>query len=296
MAPTDPRIKRIAEKSAKEYDTIIAQRTVNPAPTEFWKSLRGADAFLVYETDDDLASIPPSNIAHRFFSQPLIRHNYLHNLSIANRVTVSTEPLARALREIHPDVRVCPNAVPDWLLDHERPRRDRFTVGWGGSKTHDMDFAMCRHSLAKFLGHNPDVQFHCIGVDYADWMKLPEKQCRFTKWTPTVPDFFRTIDYDVGIAPLAPHAFNESKSYIKALECAALGIPVIASNVYPYKNFIKHGETGFIVKYDHEWGKYLRLLKADERLRLDMGEAAKKVAAKYTISKLTPIWKEALTP
>src|SRR3546814_14721972 len=80
----------------------------------------------------------------------------------------------------------------------------------------------------------------------SDWSSdvcSSDLQCAFTKWVPTPEEFFRSIDYAVGVAPLSDTTFNRSKSDIKFLELAALGIPTIASDVAPYRS-IRHGETG----------------------------------------------------
>jgi glycosyltransferase involved in cell wall biosynthesis len=90
-------------------------------------------------------------------------------------------------------------------------------------------------------------------------------------------------DLHIGLAPLADDHFNRSKSYVKTLEYAGLGIPVIASNVGPYRDFVQHGITGFLANNEAEWTRYLRLLGSDENLRQWMGTNAREVAAKNTI-------------
>ena len=60
---------------------------------------------------------------------------------------------------------------------------------------------------------------------------------------------------------------------MRALEYAARGIPVVASDCEAYRGFVQHGETGFLVRYDHEWGRYLRALVNDEAMRAEMGAA-----------------------
>lgn len=299
MKPDDKRLPGIARDCAKDLDVISTQRTALMAPSTFWQHLNIAGAFTVYEIDDDLFHIDRSNVAaHKLFTRPDIRQNMIDNIAMASRVTCSTEPLAEILRKHNADVRVCPNGIPDWLLEHNPTRYDnrKVTIGWGGSPTHEMDFAEVDGQLRRFLNQRDDVEFHCLGTDYADWMRIPKDKCRFTPWVPSVPDFYQTIDYDIGIAPLRPHIFNRSKSNIKVLECAALGIPVVASDVYPYRNFIRHGETGYLVKYPHEWGKYLRELVEDPTQRAEMGAKARSLAAGYSMSQTAPIWEEALTP
>jgi glycosyltransferase involved in cell wall biosynthesis len=88
--------------------------------------------------------------------------------------------------------------------------------------------------------------------------------------------------------------FNQAKSAIKATECAALGIPVVASAVRPYEDFVHHGVTGLLVHRDHEWGRHLRALVNDPAMRAEMGAAAREHARQYTISRLAPAWEKAL--
>ncbi|HMG62341.1 MAG TPA: glycosyltransferase [Streptosporangiaceae bacterium] len=279
--------------------TLIGQRLCLPGPTGLWKELarRSNRPRLVFEIDDDLWDIDHrSEQAHEFFGGKDVRANLNANVRCADAVTVTTERLADRIRPLNPNVHVIPNYLPAWLLEHERPRRDDgiVTIGWGGSNTHDMDFAELKGPLRQFLARNPNAEFHVIGADYATWMGLPADRCRITPWVASVPDFWRALDFDIALAPLRPHLFNQSKSAVKALEAAMLGIPIIASDVGPYSDFVRHGETGYLVKRDHEWGKYLRVLVNDPAARAEMGAAARRQAAGHTIEGNTDAWKKAL--
>lgn len=279
----------------RDADVIIGQRVCLPGPTRAWQQLAKQGRTLVYEIDDNLLHVDHRNPAWSFYSQPQIRENLLANVQAASRVTVSTEPLAEVMRRYNDDVRVAPNSIPDWLLSWERPKHERLTIGWAGSATHEMDFEEVRGPLRQFLNRHPEVRFHVMGTDYARWMRLPAAQCDFTPWIPTVEDYLKTIDFDIAIAPLRPHPFNRSKSHIKVLEAAALGIPVVASSVHPYERFVRHGETGFLVRRDHEWGRFLRDLVNDEAMRTEMGAKARQQTADWTTSKTAHLWEQALT-
>lgn len=279
---------------------IIGQRVCNPAPAHLWKKLAEDGRKLIYEIDDNLFGIDPSSTsAFEFFNRPGIQENIRYSAHIASRVIVSTEPLAEIMLRLNKDVVVCPNTIPSWLLKEQPARRKEkegaVTIGWGGSPTHHMDFEVVRNHLRRVMDRHDNVEFHAIGTNYASWMKLPKDKCRFTPWITDVPGFFRTIDYDIGIAPLKNHVFNRSKSHIKALECAALGIPIVASNVEPYRNFVIHGVTGFLVDQDHEWGSHLRDLINDEGMRNEMGANAKKLALEHTIEGNISTWERAYT-
>lgn len=294
IPPNHPELPRIAEQVASRLDLVIAQRTSQPAAGVFWDMLRHTDVGRIYEIDDDLLSIDRNSnpAGHQFYNLPEIRNVVEKSVASADAVTVSTERLVEIFRKLNPRVFLCPNAIPDWLLKHERPRRDRLTIGWAGSTTHQMDFAEANGALRQLLGRRDDIDFHTIGANYTGRVSHPGR-IRWTPWIASTEDYYKLVDFDIGIAPLRPHLFNQSKSYIKALEYAALGIPVVASRVGPYQDFVQHGKTGFLVKYSHEWGKYLLQLINDPDMRAEMGQNARELAQSYTITRLLPNWREA---
>jgi glycosyltransferase involved in cell wall biosynthesis len=111
---------------------------------------------------------------------------------------------------------------------------------------------------------------------------------------PSVDGFLRAIDYHVGIAPLRPHVFNQAKSALKAIECGALGIPIVASAVRPYEDYVWDGTTGYLVRRDHEWGACLRALTYEPDMRREMGMAARQQATAHTISRRAALWEKAI--
>jgi glycosyltransferase involved in cell wall biosynthesis len=286
----------IPPEAREEADVVIAQRTCNEGPSDLWARWAAeGKKKLVYELDDDLWNVDPTNEKpYYFFANPKIRAAIIRNIQLAHVCTVSTAELAEVVYDMtgHQNIHVVPNAVPADLLDHE-PEQNH-DIGWGGSPTHHGDFAEVRSHLARYLKRNPTKTFHTIGSDYGEWMKLPSEQCHFTGWLKQPEDFFRAIDYRVGIAPLRNTMFNRSKSDIKYLELAALGIPTIASDVNPYRSIV-HGETGLLVKQDHEWGRYLHYLaeNPDERQRL--GANAKEYVRNHrTTDHTAELWIQAI--
>ncbi|MER7814563.1 glycosyltransferase [Streptomyces sp. NPDC096153] len=290
--------QRMPPAARDNSDTVIVgQRVCMPDPTVLWQALAAQGRKLIFEIDDDLWNIDASSPkAHAFFAREDIRDNLRRNIAVAAAVTVTTEPLADIVRQWNPNVHVVPNGVPDWLLDHQPPQRTdgTLTIGWGGSATHAMDFEQVSDQLRRSLTRNPVTEFHCMGSDYGSWMRVPRDRARFTPWVDSVQDFLRTIDYHVGIAPLRPHVFNQSKSALKAIECSALGIPIVASAVRPYEDYVQHGTTGYLVRRDHEWAGHLRALTSDPDLRAAMGAAARAQARDHTISRLAPLWEKAI--
>jgi glycosyltransferase involved in cell wall biosynthesis len=282
-------VKYVREGTAPEGAIIVGQRVGGPGFMAHWlKAWRSHR--LVWETDDDLWTIDRSNFrAIRNFT-PEQLSELEKCASVAHLVTVSTEPLAEVMREFNPNVVVIPNHIDGAMFDIERPRRDRVTVGWAGGDSHLKDWEMVAPRLRRFLDRNPLVDFHAIGANYLIANKV---RGRHSGWSKDLFDYYRTIDFDIGIAPLTPSRFNRSKSAIKALEYAALGIPVIASDVEPYQPFVIDGVTGFLVSRDHEWESRLRDLVNDADLREAMGAAAKEHARKWAIQEGWKLWADA---
>jgi glycosyltransferase involved in cell wall biosynthesis len=101
------------------------------------------------------------------------------------------------------------------------------------------------------------------------------------------------IDFDVNLVPLRPSVFNLSKSPLRCLEAAALGIPVVASDYGPYAAFVRDGETGLLARWPHQWMRHLRDL-LDPTVRLEMGAKARALAAGHTIERNIGLWEDAL--
>ncbi len=199
------------------------------------------------------------------------------------------------MREYNANVVVLPNHIPAWVCDAERTRHARPCLGWTGGASHGVDVGLIVSPVQRFLKRFPGWDLRLGGTDYRPTFRAGNR-ATFTRWVQVNDDqegFYRSMDFDIGLAPVAATTFTAAKSNLKALEMAALGIPVIASDWYPYRDFIRHGETGFLVRHDHEWLKYMSELAADEALREKMGAAARELARQWTIERGWTLWAEA---
>jgi glycosyltransferase involved in cell wall biosynthesis len=264
-------VDRLPMAAAAGADVVLAQYIADDAAHEGWRRLCALrdGPVCVYDLDDDIwssPSYPPESAA-------VVERS----LRCAHVVTCSTWPLAAILRRYNPNVHVVPNGVPGWVLDLETdPARlprvdDRFTIGWPTSISHRDDLAHVWRLFDRMLRRDPNMVMHMIGPSACD--VLPPDQLHLTPWQP-LPSYYRTLVFDVLVAPLRPHPFNRSKSGIKAQEAAALGIPAVVTDSAPYEGIVEHGVTGFLVRADHEWPRYLRELHEPE-LRAKMGAAAR---------------------
>lgn len=278
------------DERARGADVIIGQRMDKPHALPTWRRL-AATSRLVYEIDDDVFNVEPVNwMAHRVYSKPVPRDTVAHGAEVADMVTVTTEPLAEVMRQYNDNVVVLPNHIPDGLLEMRRPRRDRVTVGWAGGASHGLDMAMVAGPVRRFLDRNKHVDLHLIGTDYRETIRRP---ARFTAWDSDAFGYYANIDFDIGLAPLVDSTFTRSKSAIKAMEYAALGIPTLASDVEAYRGYVLDGVTGYLIRNEHEWGKRLYELANDEAMRAEMGEKARQHVAQWAIGSGWRLWEAA---
>ncbi|HJT02277.1 MAG TPA: glycosyltransferase [Pseudonocardiaceae bacterium] len=317
-----------AEWAGEPPEVLIGQRVSNLAASVLWQALSGQDGALralqweqpglfaltpgwvwrvlreeaprprlVYELDDDLFSVAQSNkLAYATFGKSDVQQRIRMNLQVSAQVTVSTDPLAAALADqpgLDPaalDIHVVPNYLPDWLPERGEALPTAWTpttvVGWAGSATHQEDVAECAPYVRRFLDRTPGAELHTVGMRWGSE--------RYTPWSKSVEDFYRTLDFDIGLAPLRPSVFNRSKSAIKVMEYQALGIVPVASNVGPYADYLRDGEDGLLVDRPHQWATALRELASDPGTRAQLARAGWERARTLTIGQHVDEWASAL--
>lgn len=272
------------------HDVVVAQRVNAYEGLGLWRRWNDPWTRTVYENDDDVFNITVENVAayESYKTGSELREAVLRYCDTAAMITVSTPHLGDLHRELSHGVpvEVLPNYINSWVLNLPRDEHARPRVGWMGGASHVRDIEVAAPGVKRFMRRYPDWDLFISGTDYRRSFRVPKDRVFFVPWLHVTDDpkmFYRLIDYDIGICPLVDTQFARSKSAIKALEYSARGIPVIASDVEPYRKFITDGVNGFLVKHEHEWLNRLELLANDEDLRLMMGAAAQENARKYLI-------------
>jgi hypothetical protein len=191
------------------YRLVVGERLDRAEAQGHWRRLRARHR-LVYEIDDDVFHVDPTNhMAYRVYGQPGVQDVVSHLAATSDLVTVTTEPLAEVMREHNPNVAVLPNCVPGWLCDHPRPRNTKPVVGWTGGASHTLDIAMIAETVREFMRTRPDWDLHIVGTDFRPTLHL--LTARFTRWEPDPEDYYRKLDFDIGLCPLTGSVFDAGK-------------------------------------------------------------------------------------
>lgn len=93
------------------------------------------------------------------------------------------------------------------------------------------DIAQCIRDLAD------EFQFVCFGYAPPQIKDLVDsKKVEFHGGTPIMqyPSMLEKLQLQAVVAPIKKIAFNFSKSFIKFMECSAIGMPLFATNCLPY--------------------------------------------------------------
>lgn len=278
---------------ADEADLVVSERASSYDGLGLWRRWGSSrDRRTVYENDDDVFSITRENTAayDTYREGTEVREAVLRYCRTANLVTTSSPHLGDRFREMLHNmvpVEVLPNYVPEWVLDLPRDTPDRrLRIGWMGGSSHSRDVLEAASAVRRLMKRFPAWDLYVNGVDYRDKFKAAPERSFHVPWIHVTDDpklYYRTIDFDIGICPLLSTQFSRSKSWVKALEYFSRGIPVVASDVEPYRRFVDHGVNGFLARTEHEWLRYLSELAGSTDLRTRMGEAAKAKARENTI-------------
>jgi glycosyltransferase involved in cell wall biosynthesis len=317
----------------KDYDTFIFQMVWHRALNDVIRQLNGLGKFTVMELDDQYDHLPSTNpsfwsfhprgmlvedkegnrairmqpqqfkLTHTAKGQTYVRNkklepkinpaldNMRQAMCLVKQIQVSTPELAEYYSKYNDNIVVLENSIENEYYDKVPKIKNEIPiVCWFGTRTHIEDLRIingclpdnCKLLIAGF----PEVieaglfKYH-QNIELIPPYKLEE--------LPTI-----LAKGDIGIVPLVECKFNDGKSDLKGLEFGAMSIPCIASDVAPYRRWIRHGENGYLVKGNKAkfWMRYLRELVDNKELREKMGVEAKKDAMERDINKYIKHWEE----
>ena len=203
-------------------------------------------------------------------------------VEMADHIVVSTEPLKEIVSKVNPYVTVIPNAIdPEiWKVEKKVATDGKIHIGWIGSASHFADLPGIHQTFQDILKKYPNVILHLAGMITEDIENDRVKHHVGTKGYKDFPAFLGSLGLDIGIAFIENTQFNRAKSNIKWLEHSMLEIPMVLSDVAPYRNSVTHGVDGFLAKSKEDWMKYIGMLIEDAELRKKIGQNAKKAALK----------------
>lgn len=291
----DPRTGRpnLVGLEPVDADVVVLQRPLGRDLVEAIPHLQAQGVAVVVEVDDDFGAIPPANISFRHVhpkANPDRNWDHLANACrMADFVTVTTPALAHRYGR-HGRVAVVPNFVPERYLQVQARRSQYVTVGWTGSiQTHPGDLEVTRGAVARVVAETGAL-FRVVGTGIGVGERLGlDADPPGTGWVELEDYPAAMARVHVGVVPLADTAFNAAKSCLKAMEFAAVGVPVVMSPSPDNLRLHLKG-IGIVARRPREWERALRSLITDEALREDMAARGRQAVAELTIEANAHRW------
>jgi len=283
---------------------IIIQRQSELPAFESIEKAQAMGKKVVYDIDDLLQLVEPNNPAFSYWSP--MGDNLARALNIiknCDAVQVSTKRLRNEYALWNKTIGVLPNYLDknlwstdnwvddDWEKFNKRKNDGIIRIGWMGAHSHYYDLQVVEQVITKICKKYTNVHFCLMGY----WGESKIGPNLFQELVPSTtvcphcqqggqfekipgaallhfPKELRQSAFDIAIAPLIDTGFNEAKSDVKIKEYGALGLPVVASAVGPYKESVQQGYTGFLASTGKEWFDALEKLIKDKELRERLGK------------------------
>jgi glycosyltransferase involved in cell wall biosynthesis len=281
VAQHDDRPWEVLEGTLPDADVVIIQRPSHPAVEALVRYFVKHGIKVVVDIDDRFDSVPVNNMAWEYYRQdPRALQILRQTLANATAVTVSTPDL----QELHNGILI-ENCIPNWYLDIPDDHDD--IVGWAGSlSVHKDDLTVVGSGIGLAL-RDAEWEFRVVGV--AEGVKgelgLPYTPAE-TGWLAINQYPYAVAKLGIGIAPILDNRFNRAKSWLKALEYGALGVPFIASDMPEYRRL----GIGMLAANPRQWKGMLTALMKDPAMREDMRLAGRACARKWTFEGNTHRW------
>lgn len=280
-------------------DTIVLNRPLDPGIAEQVRLWSAEGRRVIVDMDDDFDAVVPE---HRIHGRYTTEH--LHAAcKAATVVTCSTPALVERYGYGHGAV--LRNCIPESYLSVTRRSRvpDEVTgeppagtwVGWYGSLgSHPNDPAAAGYAVGDALNEVDGAEFVFAGPP-ADVPRLQEifeldRPVRELGFQSMIGLIQLIAEFDIGIVPLERSPFNEAKSWLKGLEFAAVGVPVIASPTPEYMRGATEG--AWVCAADPaSWRAWLRDFIQDPVMRQAYAARGRAWAATWTYERHADDWR-----
>lgn len=283
---------RVVERlpSVGDADTVILNRPLDPGMAEQIRIWRREGRHVVVDLDDCFDTVSVNHAIHGMYTT-----EHLHAACRAASVVTTSTPAICARYGYGHGV-VLRNRVPAWQTE-VRPagRRDPETwVGWYGSLASHPDDPDRAGPGVGVAMNSTDARFAFIGPE-KDAPRLTrtfrlDREVLALGYT-SMQNLPRMVaEFDIGIVPLEISPFNQAKSWLKGLEMAAVGVPVIATPTDEYRRMARQGGC-VTAATRHDWASILHQWLISPGMRAEQAERGAEWARGQTYEQHADDWR-----
>ena len=213
----------------------------------------------------------------------IVEKRILDAISYADVIWTASSYLKECLKDYHDNIVYVPNGI-DFTQPQFIPRKekqDKYTIGWIGANNHHLDLKKLAEPFKKLLknknhklllgGYNESSKeyYEYIESIFTSNFQRDPNQYQRVEWMDIMNYALMYNLMDCALAPLNSDKFSLCKSNLKVLEAGAFSLPIICSNVEPYKEFI---ENGLVITPRGNWDGILKSLIDNPKKGIEMGK------------------------
>ena len=282
----------VVEMERIQPDVLLLHNTLHDHCLDALRQYKEMNnVLMVFSQDDLMFAVPPKSSCFKTGYKD-IKKRLRTCLSLVDRLVVTSEPLADELSGFISDIRVVPNRLDANLWGALESRRDcgvKPRVGWAGAMQHHGDLEILANAVREtadevdwiFMGMCPEF--------LRPYVKEVHEYVAFSAY----PETLAKLNLDLAVAPLERNRFNRSKSNLRILEYGAMGWPVIASDIEPYREAPVH----LVNNQTRAWVNAIREHIHDLDTTWKAGDTLRKwVRKNYLLQQHLDDWLDALDP
>jgi len=237
----------------------------------------------------------------------IVENRILEAISYADVIWTASEYLKECLKDYHSNIIYIPNAIdfkqPQFIPNKQK--QNKYTIGWIGANNHHLDLKKMvepfnnllknKHHKLLLGGYNDTSKeyYELIESYFTSNFTRPIDQYMRVEWMDIKNYALMYNLMDCAIAPLCNDKFSLCKSNLKVLEAGAFSLPIICSNVEPYKEFI---DQGLVLTPKGDWDGVMKSLISNPKKGIELGTKLNKyVTEHYNIKKINQIRYDSIT-
>lgn len=233
---------------------------------------------IIYFMDDDLMDAGALTSLPSVYSRK-IRKSATNQFAVLTELCdefwVGSDYLAAKYREWTPVV-LAPKMQRDDLS-----KKAVTKISYHGTASHQAELRWLAPILAKVASTKDSVAFEVFGDHSVNklFRHIPGVAVVHPMSWPNYLSYTRTVQCDIGLAPLLPDAFNNGRGPTKFFDYTRMGAVGIYTDVAPYRGFIRHEVDGILLPNDPQiWERTIFELINDGSRREQLSAAARERA------------------
>ncbi|MFD2612361.1 glycosyltransferase family 1 protein [Paenibacillus gansuensis] len=280
--------EEVTREDIAAADVVVFLRNVEPAAYRYLEWAHEMGKRTVYVIDDNFLDIPATTPIGVYYQDESRRETFRKFLKHSQMIKVDATYFADYIRtHFNPNVIYFPASVNFALLDQaSAPQKDSaaIVIGYAGGYKEET-FAPVVPALQRIL----DYYGGFVRLEFFGFAPAGIPESSNVSFLPMETDYKQFLlklyqrGWDIGLAPLADTPFNNSKTNNKFRDYSACGIAGIYSALPLYTEWIKHGETGYLLPLHTEdsWFAGIKQLIENPAMRATIKSKAAELSREH---------------